>query len=330
MEREIDFARPRRMRCGSCRLEWSVNAEWLERFDRALVGCPCCGTDCQSEDHPNFWVAQEDAAHDDSLVRKQYWYHSTTHADWPNRDFDPTALLSDVTKKRMEQLGSGGGGLGRWAERQRAKALHIGTYEAAVENMFRRMRNQDGSAEQFYLYRVRLSPDCVIEFGVQEEPTDFVGDAHLADVCGVGVNTFRYVNTHEDPSSISLAVEIDALHVVQRIRIPLEVPLSDPWVVEGTERLLDAASRPAPFPKTAVERLRRMPSALAVEAQRIETDASTHLPLELRDRISAAFEEANFHTEPSAYPAKLRGLVQLVGNPQAVLHLLDCETWRLV
>ena len=264
-------------------------------------------------------------------MREFYWYHSTTHADWPSRDFDPAAVLTETTKERMEDLGLGVGGLERWAKRQKAKALHIGTYEAAIENMFRRMRDQGGSAEHFYLYRVQLSLDCVIEAGVHDEPNDFVGDAHLADVCSPGVNTFRYVNTHEDPSSVSLAVEMDAIYAVQRISLPLPVRATDLWAGDGTARLLDAASRPTPLARTALERLRRqMPSALAVEALRMEAEASSQLPLALRDRFSVAFGEMNFAADPGAYPTKLSGLVQLVINPQAVLLLLDGEPWRLV
>ena len=317
------------MRCGTCRHEWSVNEEWLDRFTRALESCPGCGTDCQSEDRPNFCAGQDDAAHDDSLVRELYWYHSTTHADWPNGDFDPTAVLTHTTKELMGDPGCGGGGLERWVERQKTKALHIGTYEAAIENMFRRMRDQGASPEQFYLYRVQLSLNCVIEAGVLDEPTDFVGDAHLADMCGPGVNTFRYVNTHEDPSSVSLAVEVDAIHAVQRISVPLPVHAADSWVVDGTARLLGAASRPTPLPRTALERLRRqMPSALTVEAQNIEAEISARLPLALRDRFNAGFEERSFDAGPGAFPAKLLGLVQLVTIPQAVIGALDSEPWR--
>ncbi|MDQ7993287.1 MAG: hypothetical protein AAGC63_09310, partial [Propionicimonas sp.] len=76
---------------------------------------------------------------------------------------------------------TGPGSVERWTARQKAKALHIGTYEAAIENMVRRKADQSGSGEQFFLYRVELSPDCVIEPGVHKEPTNFVGDAHLAD-----------------------------------------------------------------------------------------------------------------------------------------------------
>ena len=315
------------MRCGSCRHEWNVNAEWLARFDRALEFCPNCGTDCQSEDRPNFCAGQDDAAHDDSLVRELYWYHSTTHVNWPAKDFDPTALLTDATKDRMRDLGAGGG-LERWAERQRTKALHIGVYEAAIENMFRRMRDQDGSAEQFYLYRVQLSPDCVIEAGVHGEPTDFVGDARLADVCGPGVNMFRYVNSHEAPSSVSLAVGVDAIHAVQRISLPLPVPATDSWVLDATSRLRDAVSRPDPMPRTALERIRRqMPSALVVEARRLEAEIAATLPSEVRDKFYARFEETSFDADPGAYSAKLVGLAGLVTNPDAVIGSLDSEPW---
>lgn len=115
-------------------------------------------------------------------MRKLYWYHSSVHADRPNRDFDPTAGLTEVAKRRMRAMSSDGRGLHRWAEQLNSKALHIGTYESVVENMFRRMRNQDSSLDQFYLYRLRLSSDCVIEPGVHPEPTNFVGDADLADM----------------------------------------------------------------------------------------------------------------------------------------------------
>lgn len=319
------------MRCGFCRHEWRVNTAWLDRFIQALESCPECATDCQSEDRPNFCAEQNDPAHDDSSVREIYWYHSSVHSNWPNRNFDPTVKLTEVTKQRMRAMSSDGGGLERWAERQKVKALHIGTYESAIENMLRRMRDQDSSVEQFYLYRVQLSPNCVIEPGVHQEPTNFVGDAHLADVCGSGVNTFRYVNTHEDPSSISLAIDMEAIHAVQRISVPLSVNPDDSWVLEATSRLIDAASRPVPLPANVLERMRRqMPSALTVEARRLETEISAGLPLSLRDRFHAGFEETIFEEDSGAFPAKLLGLARLVSNPQAAIDSLDSEPWREV
>ena len=36
IERPINFERPRRLRCGSCRHEWRVTPEWLDRFNQAV------------------------------------------------------------------------------------------------------------------------------------------------------------------------------------------------------------------------------------------------------------------------------------------------------
>lgn len=326
-EKAVNFERLRRMRCGSCRHEWRVTAQWLDRFNQALEACPNCGTDCQGEDRPDFCAEPIDPSHDDSIVRELYWYHSSTHENWPDKDFDPAGRLTDVTKQRMEEIGSRIGAVERWANRQKTKALHVGTYEAAIENMFRRMNDQSGSADQFFLYRVQLSPNCVIEPGVHQEPTDFVGDAHLAEACGPGVNTLRYVNVHEDPSSISLAVDLDAIHTVQIISIPLPIDAADSWALDATARLLDAVSQP-PLP---LQRwMRQAPSALVSEARRLEKEISTRLPLALRERFSAAFDEAIFEMDPGAFPAKLIGLARLVTDPQAVLDSLDAQQWRAV
>lgn len=315
------------MRCGSCRHEWRVSAEWLDRFNQALEACPDCGTDCRSEDRPDFSAEQDDPSHDDSTVRELYWYHSSTHANWPDRDFDPTAPLTDITKQRMQTMGYGSRGLVRWAGQQKAKALHLG-YEAAIENMFRRMNDQDSSADQFYLYRVQLGPDCIIEAGVHREPSDFVGDAYLADVCGPGVNAFRYVNTHEDPSSVSLAVELEVIHAVQRISIPLPVDVADAWAIEATSRLLDAASKPPQLPRGKLQQWRRqVPSALVSEARRLKQEISAGLPLALRERFYAGFDDTGFGANPGAFPAKLIGLARLVTDARVVLNSLDSETW---
>lgn len=317
------------MRCGSCRHEWQVNADWLDRFNQGEETCPVCGTDCQVEDRPNFWVAQNDRSRDDSKLRDMYWYHSSTHSNWPNRLFDPTAELTEVTKQRMRQMGSDDGALERWAEGQRAKALHVGTYEAAIENMLRRMRDQDGAVEQFYLYRVQLRSSAVIAPSVHSEPTNFVGDVQLAEVGVPGVEVYRYVNTHEDPSSVSLAITIDAIQCVQSIAIPLPAESADPWVSEATARLIYATTKLAPEPRTALERMRRhTPSALSLEARGLEKELADSLPLGLRDRFHAGFDEASLAIDPCAFPLRLAGLARLVRAPETVLDLLDRQPWR--
>lgn len=338
-ERPIDFDSLRYMRCGTCAHEWEVAAEWLERFHTGDEPCPKCGTDCTSEDHPTFWVHPQDPAHDEDTVRDRYWYHSTTQAVWPDRDFDPAAQLTDECKRRMESQ-SGRGAVNRWAARQKSKALHVGTYEAAIENMLRRMADQSDAASQFYLHRVQLRSDCVIEPGIHREPTDFVGDAHLEGKCGPGVNVLRYVNVHEDPSNVSLAIEISAVRRVQGIPIPLSVDADDPGLRDATARLLAAADRPVEQEPSEddddspVERLLRRhrtpQTPLASEADDLRQEAADRLPSPRHSRLRVEFNEAAFAADPSAYPAKLIGLVRLVSDPQAVLDALTEQPWRLI
>lgn len=327
-ERAINFERLRRMRCGSCRHEWLVTAEWLVRFNQAVVGCPNCDTDCQGEDRPDFCVDPDEPLRDDAAVRSVYWYHSSTHENWPDLDFNPAADFTDVTRQRMEAI-SGPGSVDRWATRQKAKALHIGTYEAAIESMFRRTRDQADSRSQFYLYRVELEPDCVIEPGVHKEPTNWVGDAYLDEVCSAGTTVYRYVNVHEDKSNLSLAIEAQAIRAVQRIAIPLATCRPSPWIAEATDRLLAAASKSSPEAPSGLRPwMVRAASALRAEAVALETEIAQSLPLGVRERFNLELDEAAFPTAPDAFPTQLVAMARLVTDPQATLRELDVQPWR--
>lgn len=331
IERPINFERPRWMRCGSCRYEWLVTAEWLDRFNQALVACTVCNTDCRGEDRPDFCADPEDPVHNDSAVRSFYWYHSSTHENWPDSNFDPAARLTEDAKRRMEATGSGVGAVQRWAERQKAKALHVGTYEAAIESMFRRMSDQGGSSDEFYLFRVVLDTNCVIEPGVHREPTDWVGDAYLTEVCAPGTNVLRYVNVHEDQSSVSLAIEPSAVRAVQRTPLPLAANASDAWILSATQRLVAAASKPSPE-SNPEHRLwmRRENSALSSEARKLESEIAARLPSMLRERFNVAFNEEAFEAAPDAFPVKLVGIAHLVTSVQATLDALDTQPWNRV
>ena len=317
------------MRCGSCAHEWPVTAEWIDRFNQALETCPACGTDCQGEDRPDFCVAPDEPLHNDDVTREHYWYHSSTHSNWPDKDFDPAVGLTDVTKRRMEAASGTRGAVERWASRQKSKALHLGSYEAAVENMFRRMRNQGDDGTQFYLYRVHLTRDCLIEPGIHPEPTNWLGDADLAEVCRPDVQVLRYVNVHEDPSSVSIAIALNAIHAVQGMAIPLQVDKSDTRIVEAIARLRKAASETPPPPGEKPERLRwQLPSPLTSEARRLETEIAAGLSPALKDTFSVEFNETDFGSNPALFPAKLIGLAHLVTDTQAILRALDAQPWR--
>lgn len=337
IERPVDFERLRYMRCGTCAHEWEADADWLERFDTGDESCPNCGTDCTSEDRPNFWVRPQDPVHDDNTVRDLYWYHSSTHAVWPDRDFDPAEQFTEEGRRRMEHDGLFPGAVERWAARQKTKALHVGTYEAAIENMFRRMGSQSGAGSQFYLHRVQLGSDCVIESGIHPELPGSMGDVQLSDTCGPNVNVFRYVNVYEDPSNVSLAIGISAVGRVQSIPIPLTVDPDDPELRAATARLLAAAVEPVkPAPpqdeddtlERFLRRHRTSVTPLASEAGDLRQEVSNRLPSLRRARFSVEFDETMFAADPSAFPAKLVGLERLISDPRAVIESLSEQPWR--
>lgn len=316
------------MRCRSCGHEWRVDAEWLERFDEAKEACPSCGADCRGDDRPDFWALDDAVLGAGARVREVFWYHSSTHTNWPNFDLDPTATLTEETIRRFETVGTDGHALERWAAREKTKAIHLGTYESAIENMLRRMSDQDGSGSQYYLYRVRVSAHAVVDPEIHPEPTDFVGNVQLEDVAP-GVDVLRYVNTHEDPSSVSLAVSLQAIGSVQGIPIPLPVDQTTPWVQAAATRLREAATRPPRQPQTQLDRMRRrMPSALSEELRELEREVASTIPLGLRDRLYVGWNEHGALADPADLAARLAGLAQLVQDPWAIFEALDNEPWK--
>src|SRR5699024_2198185 len=157
--------RARRMRCIDCNGSWEIRADSILRWAQGEENCPHCGKDFISESRFEYASNLEERTHIDELTRSVVWYHTTTYENWPDPDYDPAATMTDVSKQRMETL-AGPGRFYRWVRLQRTKALHVGTYEAAVENMFGRIGDQDSAGQQFYLYRVRLKNECKIFPGV--------------------------------------------------------------------------------------------------------------------------------------------------------------------
>jgi hypothetical protein len=98
-------------------------------------------------------------------------------------------------------------------------ALHLGTYEAAIESMLRRMRDEGDAGAQFYLHRVSLRRHGpIIEEGWRDENLE-----EAAQITQDGLresDVIRYLNVRESPGSISLAVRPEAIDSIQRNSLP--------------------------------------------------------------------------------------------------------------
>ena len=323
VDRLPDFYRWRLTRCAACGHEQTFDDDWFERWSHRKELCPGCGVDCTSEDATRVEADPADPALNDSLALSLSWWHTSTYADWPSADVDPAARLDGFTRQRM----GGDEAVARWVGRQNEKALHVGTYEAAVQNMLRRIDSQGDWGQAFYLYRVRLRPDLAVRAGCSGEVVDFVGDVALRDVCPAGIDAARYVNSHEDPGGISLALGRDAVHSVQRLRIPLRNSSRASWQESALERLTAASSQPVAVvePDNELTRLRRkfnggptMTSRRKQEQTRILHEVTAYLPANISRQVRAAVS-VDDTADPAEWCDHLASVMQLIDDPEVVV-----------
>ncbi|MBW8173330.1 hypothetical protein K0651_09755 [Ornithinimicrobium sp. Arc0846-15] len=323
MERLIDFSRDRHVLCGACRQRFLVDLAWVDRWERGHERCTGCGLTCEHENAPRVTVDHDDPALDDDCAR-MYWYHTSTQPDWPTRDFDPAANLTPETRSMM----GGEVRVAAWESRQQAKALHVGTFEAAVYNMLRRIGDQADRGYQFYLYRVRLIPSVIVRKDWLLDPSNFVGDVVLEEVCPPGVDVARYLNYHEDPGGLSLALGRDAIASVQRVAVPIPASGDDAWARESLAALEIASNTVVP----TTERLRRFlrpSSPQAVLSRELAAALADGLPVNLREQFAsaAAFDQGD---NLAQWARRTRGLFDLIDDPEGALAALDRQESRLV
>ena len=323
MERPIDFFRKRHMLCGQCGHQWVVDLDWIDRWEQAQEKCPGCGVTCEVETAPGVTLDPGDPALSDENITQLIWYHTSTQPDWPTQNFDPAAELTEQTRQMM----GGDDRVAQWAERQRAKALHVGTYEAAVHNMLRRIDDQADHGSQFYLYRVYLVPTITVREGWLIDPSNFVGDVVLDEVCPPGIDVARYLNYHEDPGGLSLALARTAIASTQQIAIP---PLSndDPsWVATAVGELERVAVTSPPSAGSRPIGRRSAPSPKSGRARELAALLAQRLPVNLRWQFEVA-TAFNDNLAPEDWARYVTGLMKVLLAPEQVLAELDCQPIR--
>lgn len=316
-ERDIDFERERNYRCQKCEHIFSVDWAFLDRWAQGVEDCPNCGTPSSDEAAAKPWVYADEPALDDQYLKDVAWYHTSTFSKWPAIDVDPLSTLPEITIRMM----GGQSKAQAWAKRQRNKALHLGTFEAAVHNMFRRISDQGDEGKNFYIYRVLITPDAFIRSGWQLEQSNFVGDVSRDVICPRPFTVARYLNEREDPGSISLAIRPEAVLSTQSVSLD-ELRINEHRLAQLEERLTHASHLPD-LPQRSVNgfKVHEDTSALHTEARKITDELAVDLPTPLRDRLrrATAIDDIGI----SSWARWLIAVCAVATNPSGVLDQLD-------
>jgi hypothetical protein len=217
IDRSVSFRYGYNMKCEHCGgiTPLSASTYYREQCHSARIKCGHCPGDIHFGPVVLALRDTGDPVLDDQVALDTAWYHTSTHARWPpdGRPMTPAevAFLQGAGSEEVDE---------RVREHIENQALHLGTYEAAIESMLREMRDQGMAGERFWLYRVALRRDVTIERGCRNETIEEVAQITQADLGDSGA--IRYLNTWESPGSISLAVHPRSLDAVRGIPLPVE------------------------------------------------------------------------------------------------------------
>jgi len=355
VERFDGFDYGYRMRCDCGRASSLSAADYFAEANDAHMDCQHCGASIHFGPAVLAIRDEEDPALDNAAIGTFAWYHTSTWGDWPSPGF--AAQTEPHVRAAYERF--------RWSSSydptpELTKALHLGTYEAAIENMLRRMHDQADADSQFYLYRVALQvePDR-INNGYRDENDEPAANITVGDLDAAGLDVVRYLNVHEAMGSLSLAVRPDVIAGVQRIPIPVadltDLLAPDPFTPEADALDAERAAPDDPAQKLAAlepaERrqmrlcLRPDPNHLIRRAEERELHryrlwhdfedvlSNYHLsnvsPVVRRNVMNAlgSWRGRTKNADPGAFAAQFRRTAVLLEHPREVIALLAAHTW---
>lgn len=155
VERPVTFNYAYSMSCPHCRDTTTVTAaEYYSERNEAHVPCRDCGGDIHFGPAVMALRDPGDSALEDEWVWRVAWYHTSTDPGWPPHVHPLPAAAADLLARTLSAEDAR-----RARHTYENQALHLGTYEAAIESVLRRMCDQDDGGAQFYLYRVALRRD---------------------------------------------------------------------------------------------------------------------------------------------------------------------------
>lgn len=209
--------------CAGCGIRINVSSTDYEMQCTMQAPYPMCICGVEVDigaASPSLRDANDRALEGDS-VKWLFWYHTSRYKNWP----DSEAYTADVAGQVAQVNGGYGFDGERYLRSKTSLALHLGTYESAIENMLRRLHDQDigdPNTIRYWLHRVqiRLKPGD-LDPHVGPEFASFMGDVALSDLRDRGARAVRYINVHEAAGSVSLAVDPDVIVGVSTIELPV-------------------------------------------------------------------------------------------------------------
>lgn len=197
-----------------------------------------------------------------------------------------------------------------------------------MHNMLRGMRDQADNHSQSDLYRVRLKPTVVLREGWLIDPSNWLGGVVLDELCPEGVDVARYLNYHEDPGGLSLALGRGAIGGVQQLAVSLTAAWDADWVCDTVAALDDDSDAVVP----ATGKLARFlppSSPRDVMGREFGATLADRLPVNLRDQLASAAALAEGE-DPEQWARRTSGPCDLLAEPDRVRLALSDQQRREV
>lgn len=351
IERPVSFDRFFRMRCEECSSSSHLTPENYVGTTEAMMTCTNCGANFNFGPRVIQVATMEDPAMNTLLLPQLIWYHTTTDPKWPQTSKPVDEVEIHHLRERVRMPDEEAKKYRRHHDNQ---ALHLGTYEAAIDSMLRRMNEQGDQDSSFYLYRVRLRSDSILEEKLRDENKDIAAKITTFDLAKLKADGIRYLNAHEAIGSISLAVLRGAIESTQSTPVPIRALIDDPDDETLTQlRTLRKAvhatmSLHANDPLTPLEKLKhqraqkggrqsiRMPPLeVYKDIKSMETWATDRYLNGLSTVTKDNFVNSLGSPKPgdgfdqdSVWLEKFRSLAALLTRPTEVHQVLDSKPWQ--
>jgi len=347
-ERPVTFDYEYNMSCPDCAAITTVTStDYYNEPNGAHVPCAHCGGDIHFGPAVMALRDATDPVLTDHYAYSAAWYHTSTEPDWPTEARPlPQSEVEFLARAMPPEE------VRRVCRNHENQALHLGTYEAAIETMLRRMRNQDDGGAQFYLFRAALRHVLTIEQGYRDENYDEA--AHITQAELGPAHAIRYLNVREARGSVSLAVRKEAIASVQAISLPghviivaetsplhreiariraevAQIEATRPAELDGDDRLQQSVARKLgqPFTRSAIPEQHAL---LMRISKLIEDEYLPGISLSVRADFVSALEAWRSSEEvppdDAAYVSRFASLARMLTHPRETIHELAGQTVR--